>query len=117
MRVLASFGARPRSASSSRSRASAAWACCRDLHTTSRSSAKRTKTPYVRVSQSRSSRFRYTLHIKGLITPPTQWAMSGMVVLRVGVGGGFGVVGGAFADRDTVPDGDLVGSDENVFDE
>ena len=53
----------------------------------------------------------------GVFTPPTQWAMSGMVVLRVGVGGGFGVVGGAFADRDTVPDGDLVGSDENVFDE
>jgi hypothetical protein len=43
--------------------------------------------------------------------------MSGMVVLRVGVGGGFGVVGGAFPDRDTVTDGDLVGSDENVFDE
>jgi hypothetical protein len=42
--------------------------------------------------------------------------MSGMVVLRVGVGGGSGVVGGAFPDRDTVPDGDLVGSDENVFD-
>jgi RNA-directed DNA polymerase len=53
----------------------------------------------------------------GVITPPTQWAMCGMVVLRVGVGGGFGVVGGALPDRDTVADGDLVGSDENVFDE
>src|SRR5271166_2144112 len=78
MRVLASFGARPRSASSSRSRVSAAWACCRDLHITSRSSANLTRTPYVRVSQSRSSRCRYTLHIKGLMTPPTQLATSAL---------------------------------------
>jgi hypothetical protein len=36
-----------------------------------------------------------------------------MFTLRVGVGG----VAGAFADRDAVPDGDRVGSDEDVFDE
>src|SRR6266545_3468021 len=43
-------------------------------------------------------------------TPPTQWAM---FTLRVGVGG----VAGAFPDWDAVPDGDLLGSDEDVFDE
>jgi RNA-directed DNA polymerase len=53
----------------------------------------------------------------GVITPPTQWAMSGMVTLRVGAVGVLSVVGGAFPDRDAVPDGDLVGSDEDVFDE
>src|SRR6185312_15723366 len=53
----------------------------------------------------------------GIVTPPTQWAMSAMVTLRVGVVGVLGVVGGAFPDGDAVPDGDLVGSDEDVFDE
>ena len=51
------------------------------------------------------------------ITPPTQWAMWLMVVLRFGVSGGGGFGGGAFTDGDAVADGDLVGSDENVFDE
>ena len=41
----------------------------------------------------------------------------GLVVLRVGVGDGFGVVGGVSPGGDAVPDGDLVGSDEDVFDE
>jgi len=50
-------------------------------------------------------------------TPPTQWATSGLVTLRVGVGGRLSGVGGAFPDRDTVSDGDLFGSDEDVFDE
>ncbi len=36
-----------------------------------------------------------------------------MFTLRVGVGG----VAGAFPDWDAVPDGDLLGSDEDVFDE
>jgi len=40
-----------------------------------------------------------------------------MVTLRVGAVGVLSVVGGAFSDRDAVPDGDLVGSDEDVFDE
>lgn len=47
----------------------------------------------------------------GITTPPTQWAM---FALRVGV---VGVAAGAFSDGDTVADGDLVGSDEDVFDQ
>src|SRR4051812_42046374 len=33
----------------------------------------------------------------GILTPPTHWAMSRMFTLRVGAGGGLGVVGGACA--------------------
>ena len=40
-----------------------------------------------------------------------------MVALRVGVVGVVGVTGGAFAEGDAVPDGDLFWSDEDVFDE
>ena len=40
-----------------------------------------------------------------------------MVTLRVGAVGAFGVAGDAFADRDAVADGDLLGSDEDVLDE
>src|SRR4051794_41763530 len=47
-------------------------------------------------------------------TPPTQLAMSGSAVLRVGLGA---AVGRAVTDRDAMPDGDLVGVDEDVFDE
>lgn len=43
--------------------------------------------------------------------------MRRMVALRVGVVGVLSVVGGAFSDWDAVADGDLVGSDEDVFDE
>ena len=50
-------------------------------------------------------------------TPPTQWAMSGMLTLRVGVVGVLSVVGGAFPDGMRWADGDLAGSDEDVFDE
>jgi hypothetical protein len=53
----------------------------------------------------------------GVVTPPTHWAMFGMFTLRVGVAGVVGVVGDAFAQRDAVPDGDLLGSDEDVLDE
>src|SRR4051794_7445321 len=42
----------------------------------------------------------------GILTPPTQLAMSGSAVLRVGLGA---VVGRAVTDRDAMPDGDLVG--------
>src|SRR6266508_5410116 len=52
----------------------------------------------------------------GVATPPTQWAISAMVTLRVGVVG-VSLAGGAFPDGDPVPDGDLFGSDEDVFDE
>jgi Reverse transcriptase (RNA-dependent DNA polymerase) len=48
------------------------------------------------------------------VTPPTQWVMWLMVTLRVGV---LCVVGGALAEGDAVSDGDLFGSDEDVFDE
>src|SRR4051794_33105264 len=48
------------------------------------------------------------------MTPPTQLAMSGSAVLRVGLGA---AVGRAVTDRYAMPDGDLVGADEDVFDE
>jgi hypothetical protein len=40
-----------------------------------------------------------------------------MVALRIGVGWLLVGAGGAFPDGDAVPDGDLLGSDEDVFDE
>ena len=40
-----------------------------------------------------------------------------MFTLRVGAVTVLGVLGGAFSERDAVPDGDLIGSDEDVFDE
>src|SRR4051794_7054381 len=49
----------------------------------------------------------------GVMTPPTQLAMSSFV-LRIGLGA---AVGRAVADRDAVADGDLVGADEDVLDE
>ncbi|MCE7006412.1 hypothetical protein LWC34_26805 [Kibdelosporangium philippinense] len=50
------------------------------------------------------------------VTPPTHWAMGLMVTLRVGVVGVL-LAGGAFPDGYAVPDGDLLGSDEDVLDE
>jgi hypothetical protein len=51
-------------------------------------------------------------------TPPTQWITRAMVTLRGGLGLGVGVAGvGVVADRDAVTDGDLVGADEDVFDD
>src|SRR3954447_16871926 len=53
----------------------------------------------------------------GVITPPTQWAMFGIVTLCVAA---VGVVAGAvytFSDGDAVSDGDLLRADENVLDE
>ncbi|WP_312026400.1 reverse transcriptase domain-containing protein [Rhodococcus aetherivorans] len=47
----------------------------------------------------------------GVLTPPTQWAM---FTLRVGVAR---VGAGAFPDGDTVSDGDLVGPDQDIFDQ
>jgi len=40
-----------------------------------------------------------------------------MVALRGGLGLGVGVAGVGVADRDAVTDGDLVGADEDVFDD
>jgi broad specificity phosphatase PhoE len=53
----------------------------------------------------------------GTTTPPTQWATRAIVTLRVGVGVVVSGGGGVFVDGDAVPDGDLLGSDEDVFDE
>jgi retron-type reverse transcriptase len=53
----------------------------------------------------------------GVATPPTHLAMWLMVALRVGGVGLLGVFVGAFSDGDAVSDGDLFGSDEDVFDE
>jgi RNA-directed DNA polymerase len=53
----------------------------------------------------------------GVSTPPTQLAMFSMVALRVGAAGVLWLVAGAFADGDAVSDGDLLASDEDVFDE
>ena len=40
---------------------------------------------------------------------PTHWATCGMFTHRVGVAGVLGVAGDALAQRDAVPDGDLLG--------
>jgi RNA-directed DNA polymerase len=53
----------------------------------------------------------------GILTPPTQWVTCGLVALRVGVGVGGGLFAGAAAGWDAVSDDDLVGSDEDFFDE
>src|SRR5664280_409304 len=53
----------------------------------------------------------------GILTPPTQLAIGPCFALRVGFGAGVGAVGGVASDRDGVSDRDLVGADEDVFDE
>src|SRR5664279_4615121 len=50
-------------------------------------------------------------------TPPTQWAIRPCFALRVGFGSVVGAAGGGVADWDGVSDSDLVGADEDVFDE
>src|SRR6266540_2622902 len=53
-----------------------------------------------------------------ITTPPTQWITRAVVPVRVGLGVGVGAAGvGAAVGGDAVPDGDLLGSDEDVFDE
>ena len=51
------------------------------------------------------------------ITPPTQWITRAMVTLRVGFGGALADGGVGVPDRDPVPDGDLLGADEDVLDQ
>src|SRR5664280_1461119 len=54
----------------------------------------------------------------GETTPPTQWATPPVVTLRVGRAVTWGLPSaGPFADGDAVPDGDLLGSDEDVVDQ
>src|SRR6516225_2669701 len=58
-----------------------------------------------------------TFMINGLITPPTQWITRRMVTLRVRLGVVLAGAGAASAGGDAVADGDLLGSDEDVFDQ
>src|SRR5664280_1739277 len=54
----------------------------------------------------------------GVVTPPTQWITPPVVTLRVGRAVTWGLPGaGPLADGDAVPDGDLLGSDEDVVDQ
>ena len=50
------------------------------------------------------------------VTPPTQWITPAMVTLRIGFGGALAAAG-LVAGRDAVPDGDLLGADEDVLDQ
>jgi RNA-directed DNA polymerase len=53
----------------------------------------------------------------GVFTPPTQWITRRMVTLRVRLGVVLAGAGAASAGGDAVADGDLLGSDEDVFDQ
>src|SRR6266536_4316900 len=53
----------------------------------------------------------------GEVTPPTQWITRAMVTLRIGLAGVAGAGRASFPCRDPVPDGDLLGSDEDVLDQ
>src|SRR5664280_2232415 len=54
----------------------------------------------------------------GILAPPTQWITPPVVTLRVGRAVTWGLPSaGPFADGDAVPDGDLLGSDEDVVDQ
>src|SRR3954453_17605871 len=64
-----------------------------------------------------SSALNAMLASSGDSTPPTQWAIRAMDTVRVG---GWVVVSGGgdvSADRDAMPDDDLLGADEDVFDQ
>src|SRR5712691_10437474 len=54
----------------------------------------------------------------GVVSPPTQWITWAMITLRIGFGVMPAGAGGAVsASGDAVPDGDLLGSDEDVLDQ
>src|SRR5664280_3665067 len=54
----------------------------------------------------------------GASTPPTQWITPPVVTLRVRCAVTWGLPSaGPFADGDAVPDGGLLGSDEDVVDQ
>lgn len=53
----------------------------------------------------------------GIATPPTQSITRLMVTLRIGAAGFVGALGGAWAAWDAVADGDVLGPDEDVFDD
>ena len=52
----------------------------------------------------------------GVVTPPTQWITRPLVTLRICVAVMPAGAGGACAGGDAVPDGDLLGADEDVLD-
>src|SRR5712692_2707466 len=52
----------------------------------------------------------------GIITPPTQWITRAMVTLRIGLWG-LSAGRGPLSDGDAMADGDLLGADQDVFDE
>jgi hypothetical protein len=51
------------------------------------------------------------------ITPPAQWITRAMVTLRIDAAGFLGAVGSTWAGWDAVADGDVVWSDDDVFDD
>src|SRR5262245_18343974 len=53
----------------------------------------------------------------GDLTPPTQWITRAHVTLRVVADVFLAASGGRFPGGDAVPDGDLLGSDKDVFDQ
>ncbi len=53
----------------------------------------------------------------GIFTPPTQWITGALVTLRIGLCWGLSAGRGPFPDGDAVADGDLLGADQDVFDE
>jgi hypothetical protein len=59
----------------------------------------------------------YGFRPKRSATPPTQWITRAMVTLRISLGLVFAGGGPVWADGDPVPDGDLLGADEDVFDQ
>ncbi|WP_308375286.1 reverse transcriptase N-terminal domain-containing protein [Streptomyces sp. MUM 136J] len=53
----------------------------------------------------------------GVLTPPTQWITQARVTLCIGGVLLLIILGGPFADGDSVPDGDRLGADEDVLDQ
>src|SRR4051812_47404558 len=110
MRVLSSLNVSPRGASHAASRCLTCSACSREEQSATRSSAYLTRTGVPGTDQPRcdgavedrapaavSIPCRAMFISNGLMTPPTQLAMSGSAVLRVGLGA---AVGRAVTDRD-----------------
>src|SRR5664279_3260692 len=130
MRVLSSLKVRPLGASHPASRALTCCASSLVWHKATRSSAylintgePETVSPacvpvtWYRTPAACSIPCRAIFRSNGLTTPPTQLAIGPCFALRVGFGAGVGAVGGVASDRDGVSDRDLVGADEDVFDE
>src|SRR5262249_25964729 len=72
--------------------------------------------PY-RTPAAPSSPCNATFSRQGEFTPPTQWITRAHVTLRVVAVVFLAASGGRFPGGDAVPDGDLLGSDKDVFDQ